>query len=290
MIIAELKGGLGNQLFQYAAGLGLANYHNVDLKVDISSLKSPDEILGTYRKYALTNLMDVPQIATAAEITALSGSKVKQLLKKINAGGKGIYKEKHFHYTPAFWENGSDTYLRGNFQSEQYFLPFKNAVVNKIQFNPAIITSPAAAILQTLKSTATLAIHVRRGDYVSNKIANDVLGVLPLDYYMRAYETMLKSTTIQKVLVFSDDAEWVKSNLTFIEDAEFVNTKGENSDLIDFYLMQHCSHNIVANSSFSWWAAYLNPNPDKIVIAPKHWFNKAPYDTKDLIPENWIRI
>ncbi len=290
MIIVELKGGLGNQLFQYAAGLGLAKFHNVDLKVDISSLKSPDEVLGTYRKYSLSNLIIPPKIATDDEVNYLTGSKISQALKKVNILSKGVYKEKYFHYDPQFWKNGKQTYLKGNFQSEKYFTIYKNDIIESLKFNQDIIPNSVEDMLQIVKQTFSIAIHVRRGDYVSNKIANDVLGTLSPDYYEKAFHRIMTETDAENIFIFSDDTNWVRNNFSFISNAIFVNTTGENRDLIDFYLMQHCSHNIIANSSFSWWAAYLNPNPNKIVIAPQKWFNKAPYDTKDLIPESWIRI
>lgn len=290
MVIAELKGGMGNQLFQYAAGIALARHLNTELKVDITSLDTPDVILGTYRKYALSNLLQPPAIVYANELKSIVPSGIQRYLSFIKTNGFKIYREKYFHYNPAFWNLKGSVYLSGNFQSEKYFQPFINDVINSIQFGDIFFSEKEKDMISILKSGESVSVHVRRGDYVSNKIANDVLGALPLNYYEEGMKHIKDMRDIKTVLIFSDDINWAKANLKFIENSFFMEATGANRDLIDFCMMQNCSHNIVANSSFSWWAAYLNPNPDKIVIAPKRWFNKAPYDTKDLIPENWIRI
>ena len=117
-----------------------------------------------------------------------------------------------------------------------------------------------------------------------------VLGTLPIDYYKQAYNEILKKESIDKCFIFSDDIEWAKLNLSFLPNSTFISSIEQNKDIVDFVLMQSCKHNIIANSSFSWWAAYLNSNPNKIVIAPKRWFNQVDYNTKDLFPESWITI
>jgi hypothetical protein len=290
MVVVELKGGLGNQLFQYAAGIGLSCYLEAVLKVDISNLKSADETLGTYRKYVLNNLTTPPQIISESEIPKSHRTGVRKIFSLFNSGTFKTFKEKHFHYHTNFWKETGNIYLKGNFQSNKYFEVYKKDVYAKIQFKSTLLSNKDQQILNDISSDSCLSIHVRRGDYVSNKIANDVLGVLPIDYYKTAYKEICNRSAIKSTFIFSDDINWVKENFSFIKDACFVQSNEANRDIIDFYLMQHCTHNIVANSSFSWWAAYLNPNPNKIVIAPKRWFNKAPYDTKDLIPAGWLTI
>lgn len=289
MVTIELKGGLGNQLFQYAAGIGLARHLQTELIADIVGLQMPDEVLGTYRTYKLNKLNEAPVVNTGHKENAVI-KKTKKIFQKLNIGGGTVYKEKYFHYDAGFWALQGKVLLKGNFQSEKYFLPYKKDVIERLRFNKALLSVADKEVLSQITTNNSLSIHIRRGDYLSNKIASDVLGILPIEYYTAAYRKILDEITLENVFVFSDDIDWAENNLSFVDNAVFINSKGNNNDLVDFILMQHCSHNIVANSSFSWWAAYLNPNPDKIVIAPKRWFNKAPYDTKDLIPEGWIRI
>jgi hypothetical protein len=290
MIITELKGGLGNQLFQYAAGIGLSQHLHTSLKVDIRNLKSADKTLGTYRRYVLSNLLHSPQICSESEISQISTNSLSKILFSFGSSSFKAFKEKHFHYHEEFLNLKGNIYLRGNFQSEKYFEAYKKNIFSQIQFNKLLLDTNDARILNDISNAPSLAVHVRRGDYVSNKIANDVLGTLPLDYYKASYNEICKGETIVNTFIFSDDINWAKENFSFIKNIFFVQSKGDSSDIVDFYLMQHCSHNIIANSSFSWWAAYLNPNPNKIVIAPKKWFNKAPYNTKDLIPAGWLTI
>lgn len=289
MVTVELRGGLGNQLFQYAAGIGLACHLKTGLITNITDLLAPDKVLGTYRTFKLNYLNEPPVINNRVNEKKII-QKTKKILQKLNIGSDKLYKEKFFHYNPAFWMETGNVLITGNFQSEKYFLPYKSIVLDKLQFNKSLLSLSDKELLTKIMSAESLSVHIRRGDYLSNKIANDVLGVLPVAYYENAYEEILKKSRPKTIFIFSDDIKWAKENLRFINEVTFVESKGNNSDLCDFILMQHCSHNIIANSSFSWWAAYLNPNPNKIVIAPKRWFNKAPYDTKDLIPENWIRL
>ena len=114
-------------------------------------------------------------------------------------------------------------------------------------------------------------------------------GIIPVEYYLKAVDLIKAKTSEIKLLIFSDDIEWAKKHFKF-PNTEFVSGDISETHFEDLYLMSVCKHNIIANSSFSWWGAWLNENPDKIVIAPKNWFNKGPKDTYDLYPEGWITI
>ena len=290
MIVIELRGGLGNQLFQYAAGIALSEFHKVDLSVDITQLKTPDEILRTYRKYILSGLATPPSIYHQRKTARITSKLNINIQKILPTKFKNFFYEKHFHYNSLFWKTNKDVFLRGNFQSENYFREFKKKVLEKIVFLTNEFSLESIDILNTVKQTNCISIHIRRGDYVSNSVANHVLGTLPIDYYKQAYNEILKKESIDKCFIFSDDIEWAKLNLSFLPNSTFISSIEQNKDIVDFVLMQSCKHNIIANSSFSWWAAYLNSNPNKIVIAPKRWFNQVDYNTKDLFPESWITI
>jgi hypothetical protein len=132
--------------------------------------------------------------------------------------------------------------------------------------------------------------HIRRGDYVSLKISNELHGVLPLEYYYNAIELIKKQNPNITVFVFSDDIPWVKENLKLKDKCVYVDfNSGENS-VFDMFLMSLCKHNIIANSSFSWWGAWLNQNKNKIIVAPENWFAKKEMLNNDLIPDAWRKL
>jgi hypothetical protein len=291
MIIVELSGGAGNQFFQYAAAIALALKHNAEVKVVNKYLFIPNKTLGNTYAYGLSSLAEPAVVASDDEIIVFRDTKANVILNLFGLVRNVVFKEKQFHYNNRFWNAGSNVYLKGTFQSEKYFIPYQASIHEKLRLPDLEYQKIVPELWAIISSSGeTISMHVRRGDYVTNRIANDVLGVLPISYYKEGYEYILQTTDVKNTLIFSNDIDWAKQNFNFVENAIFVDTRNTRNDLIDFYLMQHCTHNIIANSSFSWWAAYLNKNPNKIVIAPKKWFNKAPYDTKDLIPETWIRI
>ena len=290
MIITQLKGGLGNQLFQYAAGLSLANYHNVPLKVDVGLLKNPDELIGTLRNFELQHLHHPPAIATVAEINNVRNQNfITKYFDMFRPSYQRIvYNEKQFNFDPNFFSSGKNIYLKGYRQSELYFSSIEQIIRNSFQLKMELIAG-VSELAEKLKQTASVSIHIRRGDY-KNATVQQYHGILTESYYQEAIRQI--STQIKNPLffIFSDDIDWVKMNLLFDSNTTFVSGNISHTHYEDFYLMSQCRHNIIGNSSFSWWAAWLNNYSEKIVIAPKKWFGNAPNDTKDLIPQNWIKI
>ncbi|MBY0432606.1 MAG: alpha-1,2-fucosyltransferase, partial [Cyclobacteriaceae bacterium] len=191
-------------------------------------------------------------------------------------------------------------YLSGYWQSEKYFSPV--SVVIRDQFIPARPLDERNTALQTqMQSQNSVAVHVRRGDYASASAYNSFFGVLPLQYYNLAMAEIVKTISNPVFYFFSDDPSWCKQHMP-VGQAVFVDhNTGENA-YKDLVLMSSCKHAIIANSTFSWWGAWLNRNPDKVVIAPRTWFQssyltkKEPvypsryYNTKDLIPATWTRL
>jgi hypothetical protein len=286
MILVELTGGLGNQLFQYAAGFSLAQHHKVALKVNPNSFSAADLITGTQRKFELRHFQQSPIIATQEEINSFLQQSVfqKALEKLLPFHRRHIYKEKEVTFDSHFFKAKNDVYLKGNRQSEQYFFPYKDELRSALQINQESIKNVQHRAIDA-RSQESVALHIRRGDYLTN-IAMDVLGLIPVEHYKKAYSLLKEKTKIACAYIFSDDIEWAKDNLSLPVDMKFIS----QSAIEDFYLISQCKHQIIANSTFSWWAAWLNPNPDKIVIAPKKWFNNALYDTRDLIPDSWIKM
>jgi len=284
MIITKIIGGLGNQLFQYTAGRCLAHLNNTDLKLDVTAF---DEY--KLRNFDLFNLNVSAQFANDQEILNLMPStKVARAWQRLLPVKKRhYYRQPFFHFDPKFYKAGANTYIKGYWQSEKYFLPIRDTIIKELTFKPGVIDN-VMGFVKELQQAQSVAVHIRRGDY-TNSVATEMHGILPVEYYQKAMTYIRKQHEDAKFYFFSDDMLWVKDNLN-IENMEFVSGKISKSHYEDFFLMSKCHHNVIANSSFGWWAAWLNNNPDKIVVAPKNWFNKGPKDTQDLLPSSWIKI
>lgn len=283
MIIIRIFGGLGNQLFQFAAAYALAQKHRTELKVDVTAFEEY-----TLRGFELPKIIGTLSVATGEEINALKAtSTVGRLKARLTPyPNRHFYKQSYFHYDPKFFSLGKDVYLQGYFQSEKYFLSGENLITKTIQLQHAV-SEKAKLLAKKLQSVESVAIHVRRGDY-NNPVALKTHGVLPLRYYREAIEKIKEKQGPVQFFLFSDDPASVAQELN-LPDAVVVSNELSQSHFEDLYLMSHCRHNIIANSSFSWWGAWLNNHPGKMVIAPKNWFNQGPKDTQDLLPESWLK-
>ncbi len=289
MIIVQLKGGFGNQLFQYAAALNLGKYHNVSVKVDISLLNIPDALIGTTRAFDLLSIHHSIEVASEAEVNAVKGNKLIQHLQRFLPPYKrNIYKEVSFNYDQHFLEARNNIYLKGYRQSEKYFELITNEIKKTFFIKEELIKDVSNVAFQ-IQSENSVSIHIRRGDYTNAKML-EYHGIQGIEYYIQALSFIKEKISNPKFFIFSDNINWVRENLNLNEEAHLISVDESPTSITDFHLMNCCKHNIIANSTFSWWAAYLNPNPDKIIIAPKRWFNKANYDTKDLIPSSWIQL
>lgn len=288
MIVVKLIGGLGNQLFQYAAGLSLANAKNTELGLDISGFEK-------YKlfSYALSNFKISAQIINPSG-AAPSKKKwsfvldfVKMILKK-DTYQSNYVTESSFAFNENFFSLPDDVYLDGYWQSEKYFLSIKDDI--RREFVPKSWHSThSKKYIEQISTSNSVSVHVRRGDYVSNPTANKIHGSLSLSYYMRASQYIMEKQEDPIFYIFSDDLEWCKKNLILEANVHYVSTFGEPDGFIDeFRLMSMCKHHIIANSTFSWWSAWLGEFQDKIVIAPKSWFRSGGRDTSDILPPSWI--
>ncbi len=295
MIVVQLSGGLANQLFQYAAAKSMALDRNVDLLLDVSLLgrKNFTE-LETPRNFELNNFLGIKdRIANEFDLSIFKKSlqKNKFVYKYLTPiQRKNIYKEKYFHYNKDICNLGKDILLSGNWQSEKYFsrnIPyFKNSLTLKPELYKNVLGKA-----YELKNTKSVSVHIRRADYLRLKIILEWHGVLEKTYYQNCFNKMNSIIgSDYEVYYFSDDPNWVIENLLDIKNGEIISNTISKTAYEDFYLMSQCRHNIIANSSFSWWAAWLNDNPEKTVIAPKKWFDKGPKDTQDIIPNSWLKV
>lgn len=293
MIITKLNGGLGNQMFQYAVGRRLSNIREVPLKLDLTEFK-------TYplRTFRLDHFNIHAEIATAEEIVSFKppNKGLSRLISNFHERMKPYYqrryiKERYFHYDANISKCKGNLYLEGYWQSEKYFHDV--APVIRDDFTLRERSDPRNEHLaEEICSCEAISLHVRRGDYISNPETNLYHGTCSRDYYQRAITELGKHIENPYFFIFSDDPEWARSNLNTGFPTNVVDHNGPDMDYEDMKLMSLCKHHIIANSSFSWWGAWLCRNPDKMVFTPSMWFNKTEVekDTKDLLPESWQRI
>ena len=289
MILVELIGGMGNQMFQYAAAKSLALHHHVELKLVTNNTgkKIPEGI--QQRQFDLHHFHLPDPFATAAEINLLSSiSLMEKIREKARPNHKRkIYREPFFHYDVNFFDAGPNVFLKGLWQSEKYFDKYKTDIRHTFRCKEDVIKS-FKDVVEKMNQQHSVALHIRRGDYLA-KVSLQVLGLVPIEYYKKSIALLSSKINDPVFYIFSDDIGWARENLK-IDSAVFVSGSITKHHIEDLYLMSRCKHNIIANSSFSWWGAWLNNNPNKIIIAPRKWFNKGPKDTQDLLPDEWIKI
>ncbi len=288
MIIVQLNGGLGNQMFQYAFARHLSIINSTDLKYDFISYS-----IDSKRDYALWCFNIDIEKANRQEIENFIGSKnpfISRIQRYLRIGiNKNVLREKNMNFDKSNLSFGAKAYLIGYWQSEKYFKDKESVIRKEFQFKRKPV-GKNKSMLKRIKSTDNVSIHIRRGDYVRDKKTNEFHDVTKMQFYKKAIELVSKIQDKPTFFVFSDDITWCKKSLNFIEDATFVDHNEQEESYEDMRLMSSCKHNIIANSSFSWWGAWLNDNPEKIVIAPKKWFNDPSISTRDRLPASWIKI
>ena len=294
MIVVNFSGGLGNQMFQYALYKKFKTLGN-DVKADISFYT----MVESHNGFEIDKVFGLNLIkADQGEILSLKDT--SNFLRK--------YRRRLY---PLFWKkthkeqlsfdfdkkvlNFDEAYLNGYWQSEKYFLDIKEEIKKDFTFKDLDI--PSQNVLESIKNCNAISIHIRRGDYVSDAATKDFLGnICNVDYYNRALEYIYtnKEITNPEFFIFSDDIQWAKDNLKIKNKAHFININQGNRSWQDMCLMSNCKHNIIANSSFSWWAAYLNSNDKKIIICPNRWVNNdrrfRRLNSPDIIPNTWKKI
>ena len=302
MIIVRLMGGLGNQMFQFAAGKCLSVKLGVPLKLDLSFLndRSPRENF-TYRDFELNGFNIKDEIIQTKEIEFFVRKAVNLSKLKINGLNRILFNFRlPFHKiinhpNPSFYEHfqslSNNTLLIGYWQSEKYFDQGRDMIRQCFLLKDTGIERRVTAFLQEEKIQEKVSVHIRRGDYVLNDHINSVHGLCSMDYYIEAMDYI--STEVRDSIFYfvSDDMDWVKATFSKLQGKyKIIFAPADHGPLHDLQVIKLCQHNIVANSSFSWWGAWLNENPKKIVIAPKKWFADETKDTIDLFPINWILL
>ncbi len=281
MKIVKLKGGLGNQLFQYAFARAISSSKKREVYLDDS-----DYFFSNHRVKRSFDLLEF-------NITLRISSKLNFIHKKyIDWKIKNrlvTFVEQGIYFDENYLKRSGDFFFDGYWQSYKYFDFIRAKLQEEIVYKKKI-SSIAKKIQLQLKYKNTVAVHFRRGDYVSDQHTNDVHGFCTMDYYINAMTHMKTFIENPMYVIFSDEIAFVKNELGSREDFFYVD--GLSSHLEEFEIMKGCNHFIIANSTFSWWAAWLSSNDEKKVIAPKKWFKNEELERQsiDLIPEDWIRI
>ena len=281
MIVVHLSGGLGNQMFQFAAGYALAKKVNGELSIIFSSGMGD-----TQRKYELNNFKDINSYYTHFKHSPFWIFTRFIFFFKIK---KSFHESNTFVYDPAFFDVGQNVDIFGYFQSEKYFNFIRKDILSIFKFKRA--SDPNyLEVVKKIKASNSVSVHIRRGDYVLNKTTNAFHGVLSIAYYKKAINHIKANVYKPKLFLFTDDPEWVGKNFNFLGRFDLIDINRGELSYRDMELMSLCKHNIIANSSFSWWGAWLNLNQDKIVIAPKKWLRDESVPLNDIIPDSWLTL
>jgi len=291
MICVRLEGGLGNQLFQYAAGRALALRHRTELILDTSTLQRCSRRV-TQRHLELHYLRHVGLVASGRD------SRLFFWLDRVASFSRWIspwhvYVEKDTAFCAAFETLPDQSYLVGYWQSYRYFSNIAEQLMQ--EFVPVhALSAMSLAVMERIDSTTSVALHVRRGDYASLASAASFHGTLPLSYYKSAVDRVRERIYAPRFFVFSDDPDWCHSNLELDDKATFVVHNSGADAWQDLILMSRCRHHVIANSSFSWWGAWLADqrwaDPQRLVVAPAHWFRglaQTDQNLGDRFPPHW---
>lgn len=282
MILVRLIGGLGNQMFQYAAGRALAARLDAPLLLDLRDFRRY-----RLRSYGLDRMQIQARPATTWELARWPIWLRSRRWSGERFGlGSRWFREERMRFSPAFANLTGAVGLDGYFQSERYFASIRQPLMQ--EFRPrAPLSRENEVLAETMRAVAGASLHVRRGDYVSDPKTSAVHGVCSPAYYQRAIATLRDRYEGLQVFVFSDDPAWCRANLS-LDGATFVENNGAAPEC-DIFLMAQCRHHIIANSSFSWWGAWLADQPG-MTIAPSPWFSDDGLHDDDLIPPAWLRL
>ena len=287
MIVVRLCGGLGNQLFQYATGRRLADSRGAELVLDLAWYERTPSF-NTPRKYELDRYPVRARTTTATEDWSCRLHGVRLLRSVPIVRRWRNFRERSFDFDPSVLSLPDDTYLDGYWQSDRYFADVSDAI--RVEATPR---SPAGTqdrrVGEAIAATSAVSVHVRRGDYVSQRAAAAFHGTCSPDYYRAALAMIVRHVPNPHFFVFSDDVDWARRHIAPLGPIVFVDHNGPDAAFQDLRLMASCKHHVIANSSFSWWGAWLNPQTDKVVVAPKLWFADG-RSTPTLMPSTWIRL
>jgi hypothetical protein len=289
-----LKGRIGNQLFQYAAARKIASQNNTELKLDLSNMPYKNKYGVEYNNvYALKFFNIIENIATENEISKIRKKGINHYLRRIfkNRVQRAIVWEKDWLFDPDLNNvKNNNMYLRGIFQSEEYFKDIENIIRKEFTLKEPQ-NKEYDDMLEKISSCNSISVIIRRGDYLAPE-ALKTFYQCPPEYFLKGAEIIAEKIDSPKLIIISDGMEWVKKNITFPYSCEYI-PHDEFTDYQKLMFMSSCKHHVISNSTFAWWIAWLCQNPNKIVITPKAWLldkTRNEKYIKHLIPDSWIKI
>ena len=276
MIVTRLHGRTGNQMFQYAAGRALAALRGTGVALDERTALHKGE-------GSIARVFALPRDKPLTLPPARHEAPVAHFLWRATGRDPVFCRERGLGYNPRFRDFPANAYLHGYWQSARYFAAIEDDIRAAFRFR--IGPSPAnAEMAARIGDTLAVSLHVRRGDYVSAQPH----GLCEQAYYDAALDWLLpRLPAAPTVFVFSDDPGWARDNLALPCDKVVVDLNGPQTDYEDLRLMALCDHHVIANSSFSWWGAWLNAKPGRLVAAPARWFGDPKMHNPDILPDGW---
>ena len=294
MIIIDLSGGLGNQMFQFALYKKLISLGK-DVYLDASSYSDMDSFrkleLLQYKGIKRSDLRLTNDYEQAPDfISRISFITKRWLLKRI-----GIrYEDKIGVFQPEVFDLNW-AYLSGYWQNEKFFVDIREDILRTFSFEESDVDVVNKEYTKSMQEEQSVSLHVRRGDYLDPKCQKVYGGICTVKYYRNSVKYICEHVEKPSFYVFSDDLPWVRDNIDNLMgevakscDIHYVDHNAGDKSFLDLYLMSQCKYHIIANSSFSWWGAWLGANEDKIVVAPSRWF--ANHDTSDVVCDDWVRM
>jgi hypothetical protein len=290
MFIVKIHYGLGNQLFQYAFARSLALTRGVPFSMDLHFYQKHGQDPKHPRVYQLDKFCIQENLASDEVVEKLiSPSIFDQGIIKLGIISRPYYKrrivyERSLSYDENMWQVENEVYLAGYWQDLRYFEKCEPIIRSDFKFKTAP-TGLNKELLEKINSVESVAIHVRRGDYITDGFHTEHVGVADMLYYRDATKFLEGEISEARYFVFTDDPVWVKKNFDLGYAFELIEHNNQVNAFEDLRLMSACKHQVISNSSFGWWGAWLNSNQEKIVIAPKIWRKNGPDMNK---PANWI--
>jgi len=276
----KLTGGLGNQMFQFATGFAIAKKNNVRLSLDLNYINRRQLFNG----FELEKVFNIySKVSFLNKALSFQSINFKEILNKIDVTFYN-FKEPHFHYTSKILDIPKHSFLDGYWQSELYFKDYSKEIKKIFNFSDKL-DEQNELISNDINQSNSISIHIRRGDFLLKRNDNHYMNLK--EYYLKAINESSKFFKNPKYFIFTDDPSWVTDNFVLDHSYFIVAVNQGTKSFYDMHLMSLCKSNIIANSSFSWWGAWLNSRKDKIIYAPKNWFKDKSISTDDLIPNSW---
>jgi hypothetical protein len=295
MIVVRLMGGMGNQMFQYAAARQLSHCIGAELRYDTSFIGRTAQ--GTARNFELPHFSCVGRPLSTFESLRF-GSQYRaplaqRLVARVVRGMRphSFYEEPSISFDPSFQSLGNDTVIVGRFQSYLYFQRIADLLRKEFR-NSQPLSSKCRSLCEEARVSRSVGLHVRRTDYVNNEVYRNVIQSLPLDYYDRAlahiWDVVGRDTHLY---IVSDDISWCRQQSVFRHAHRFVDlSNSAYSHLEEFEVLRSCRHFVISNSTFAWWAAWLSDSQNKEVVGPREWSHNKQFDSPDRFPPGWTRL